>query len=93
MCWAFNRQQDEPEDYIIATGEHHSFREFIELAANELGMEIEWQGRGKNEKGYDVRSGESFVAVDPGYYRPTEVDSLLGDASKAKQKLGWSPMT
>jgi GDPmannose 4,6-dehydratase len=84
-------QQDEPEDYVIATGEQHSVREFVELAARELGMEIEWRGAGQDETGYDVKTGACVVAIDPRYYRPTEVDTLLGDASKAREKLGWAP--
>ncbi len=84
-------QQDEPEDYVIATGEQHSVREFVELAARELDMEIQWRGSGRDEKGYDTKTGACVVAVDPRYYRPTEVDTLLGDASKARDKLGWEP--
>ncbi len=84
-------QQDEPDDYVIATGEQHSVREFVELAARELDMEIEWRGSGVDETGYDVKTGACVVAVDPRYYRPTEVDTLLGDASKAREKLGWAP--
>jgi GDPmannose 4,6-dehydratase len=84
-------QQDQPEDFVIATGEQHSVREFVELAAKDLGMEIQWEGQGADEKGYDTRTGKPIVAVDPGYYRPTEVDSLLGDATKAREKLGWQP--
>lgn len=84
-------QQDEPEDYVIATGEQHSVREFVERSARELGMEIQWRGSGVEEKGYDSATGRCIVAIDPRYYRPTEVDSLLGDASKARKKLGWTP--
>ncbi len=84
-------QQDEPEDYVIATGEQHSVREFVEYAAAELGIRVEWRGTGVEEKGYDVDTGACIVAVDPRYYRPTEVDSLLGDATKAREKLGWTP--
>ncbi len=83
-------QQDEPEDYVIATGVQHSVREFVELAASELGMNISWQGTGIKEKGFD-EEGHCVVAVDPRYFRPAEVDTLLGDASKARKKLGWSP--
>lgn len=83
-------QQDTPEDFVIATGEQHSVREFIELAAAELGMTIRWDGEGVEEKGYDA-SGKRIISVDKRYFRPTEVDSLLGDASKAKTKLGWQP--
>ena len=84
-------QQDEPEDYVIATGEQHSVREFVEYAAAELGIRVEWRGTGVEKKGYDVDTGACIVAVDPRYYRPTEVDSLLGDATKAREKLGWTP--
>ncbi|HEX7730883.1 MAG TPA: GDP-mannose 4,6-dehydratase [Terracidiphilus sp.] len=83
-------QQDQPRDYVIATGEQHSVREFVEAAAGYLGMQITWKGSGAEEKGYDS-SGNLIVAVDPRYYRPTEVETLLGDASKAHQELGWSP--
>jgi GDPmannose 4,6-dehydratase len=82
-------QQDEPDDYVIATGEQHSVREFVELSAKELNMAIRWEGEGINEKGINVANGKTIVAVDPGYFRPTEVDTLLGDPSKAKAKLGW----
>jgi GDPmannose 4,6-dehydratase len=85
-------QQDEPEDFVIATGQHYSVREFIEKAAACLGIEITWEGRGVDEKGYD-QSGNCIVAVDPRYFRPTEVESLLGDAAKAKEKLGWQSKT
>lgn len=84
-------QQDKPEDFVIATGEQHSVREFVALASTELGINIEWQGRGLMEKGYDKNTGQCIVAVDPIYFRPTEVESLLGDASKAAKKLGWKP--
>jgi len=83
-------QQPEPDDYVIATGAQYSVREFIEVAAGKLGMAIEWRGKGLDEKGYDAR-GNCVVAVDPRYFRPTEVDTLLGDASKARAKLGWAP--
>jgi GDPmannose 4,6-dehydratase len=82
-------QRDEPDDYVIATGEQHSVREFIEAAAGELGMDIEWQGSGLDEVGIDRNTGREIVAVDPRYFRPTEVDTLLGDPSKAKKLLGW----
>jgi len=83
-------QQDEPEDFVIATGEQHSVREFVEVAAEALGMRIRWEGEGVAERGYDEQ-GRCIVAVDPRYFRPTEVDTLLGDASKAREKLGWRP--
>lgn len=83
-------QQAEPEDYVIATGEQRSVREFVEAAAAELELAIQWRGAGVEEKGFD-RDGNCIVAVDPRYFRPTEVESLLGDASKARDKLGWQP--
>jgi GDPmannose 4,6-dehydratase len=86
-------QQAEPEDFVIATGEQHSVREFVNLAAEEIGIKIRWEGAGAQEKGYDTASGKCIVAVDPRYFRPTEVETLLGDPSKAKQKLGWEPKT
>jgi GDPmannose 4,6-dehydratase len=86
-------QQDAPEDYVIATGEHYSVREFIEAAAQQLDITIRWEGRGIDEKGIQADTGQIIVAVDPSYFRPTEVQDLLGDASKARQKLGWKPRT
>jgi GDPmannose 4,6-dehydratase len=83
-------QQPQPEDFVIATGVQHSVREFTTLAAAELGMELKWQGSGLDEQGVD-QNGRVVVRVDPRYFRPTEVDSLLGDASKARAKLGWTP--
>lgn len=85
-------QQAKPEDFVIATGEQRSVREFVELAAQELGMRIRWSGNGVEEKGFDS-SGRCVVTVDPRYFRPTEVDTLLGDASKARTRLGWAPRT
>jgi GDPmannose 4,6-dehydratase len=85
-------QQDEPEDFVIATGVQRSVREFVECAAVELGMPIRWQGTGLDEKGFDA-DGRCIVSVDPRYFRPAEVESLLGDASKARRKLGWEPKT
>lgn len=84
-------QQDAPEDYVIATGEQHSVREFVSCAARRLDMEIAWRGRGADEIGVDARTGNTVVRVDNRYFRPTEVDSLLGDATKARTKLGWLP--
>ncbi len=84
-------QQDEPDDYVIATGEQHSVREFVELAAPFFGLDIEWKGEGIDEEGVDKTTGRSIIKVSDKYFRPTEVDSLLGDASKAKEKLGWEP--
>ncbi|MDH4318767.1 MAG: GDP-mannose 4,6-dehydratase [Desulfobulbaceae bacterium] len=83
-------QQAKPEDFVIASGVQHSVREFVEAAAAELHMNIRWDGKGVDEKGYDDK-GNCIVAVDPRYFRPTEVETLLGDASKAKAKLGWTP--
>lgn len=84
-------QQDEPEDFVIATGEQHSVREFIELAASIVDIHITWKGEGLDEKGYD--DGNCIIEVDPRYFRPAEVESLLGDATRAKEKLGWEPRT
>lgn len=86
-------QQDTPEDFVLATGETHEVRKFVDAAFNELGMELTWEGENENEKGILKNSGKVVVAVDPKYYRPTEVDLLIGDASKAKQKLGWEAKT
>ncbi len=83
-------QQDRPEDFVIATGIQYSVRDFIELAARELSIQIDWEGEGLAERGYDP-SGKCIIAVDPGYFRPTEVETLLGDPAKAKKKLGWVP--
>ncbi|MBZ9727404.1 GDP-mannose 4,6-dehydratase [Mesorhizobium sp. CO1-1-11] len=85
-------QQEKAEDYVIATGEQHSVREFVTLAAAELDIRIRWEGKGIDEKGYDSH-GQCIVAVDPGYFRPTEVETLLGDPSKARKNLGWEPRT
>lgn len=82
-------QQDKPDDYVVATGETHSVREFTELAFREAGIDIEWEGEGINEIGRDADSGTVLVEVDPMFYRPTEVDLLIGDASKAREELGW----
>lgn len=84
-------QQDRPDDYVIATGEQHSVRECIELAARELGLAIRWEGQGVEEKGINAANGKTIVAVDPKYFRPTEVETLLGNPSKAHEKLGWAP--
>jgi len=86
-------QQDEPDDYVIATGMQHSVRKAIELATAEVDLQIRWEGQGVDEKGIDDQTGKVVVAVDPRYFRPTEVDTLLGDPSKAKEKLGWQPKT
>ncbi|OGH89570.1 MAG: GDP-mannose 4,6-dehydratase [Candidatus Magasanikbacteria bacterium RIFOXYD2_FULL_36_9] len=84
-------QFEKPDDYVVATGETHSVREFLEHAGRLLGYEMRWQGSGLEEKGIDAKSGKVLVEIDPYYYRPTEVDLLLGDPSKAKQILGWEP--
>jgi GDPmannose 4,6-dehydratase len=84
-------QQDQPEDYVIATGVQYSVRDFVNAAAKELDIKIRWQGQGVEEKGYCEKTGKCMVAVDPHYFRPTEVETLLGDPTKAKQKLGWEP--
>jgi GDPmannose 4,6-dehydratase len=89
MQWLMLQQQ-QPEDYVIASGEQHSVREFTDAAAATLDMRIQWEGSGVEERGYDSR-GRCVVAVDPRYFRPTEVDSLLGDARKAGEQLGWQP--
>ena len=83
-------QQENPEDFVIATGVQFSVRDFVNAAAQELGMTISWEGNGVDEKGYD-ESGKCIVSVDPRYFRPTEVETLLGDPTKAKEKLGWTP--
>jgi GDPmannose 4,6-dehydratase len=84
-------QQDEADDYVIATGEQYSVREFVEEAAPYFGMKIEWMGEGLNEVGYDWNTKKAVIKVNPKYFRPAEVETLLGDASKAKKKLGWEP--
>ncbi|MBV6478502.1 MAG: GDP-mannose 4,6-dehydratase [Ignavibacteria bacterium] len=84
-------QLDKPEDFVLATGETHTVREFIVHAFKEIGIEIEWKGKNENEKGIDKKSGKTIVEIDKGYFRPTEVDLLIGDPSKAKKLLGWSP--
>ena len=84
-------QQPQPEDYVVATGTQHSVRDLVVLAGKFLGMDIEWHGRGADELGVDRNSGHTVVRVDPRYFRPTEVESLLGDASKIRDKLGWTP--
>jgi len=93
-------QQDEPDDFAIATGEQHSVRDFVNAAANELGITLRWEGTGVDEKGIvaqvsgksSIKEGDVIVQVDSRYFRPTEVTTLLGDASKAEQLLGWKPL-
>jgi len=84
-------QQEEPDDFVIATGKQHSVKDVIETSARQLGISICWEGKGVEEKGINEENNKIIVAVDPGYFRPTEVDNLLGDASKAREKLGWEP--
>ncbi|MDX2439628.1 MAG: GDP-mannose 4,6-dehydratase [Desulfobacterales bacterium] len=90
MQWLMLQQQ-EPEDFVIATGKQHSVKDVIETSARQLGISIHWEGKGVEEKGINEENNKTIVAVDAGYFRPTEVDNLLGDASKAKEKLGWEP--
>ena len=84
-------QQDEPDDFVIATGRQYSVRDFVDVAAKEIGFTIRWEGTGVDEKGHNADTGDVIVAVDPRYFRPTEVDTLLGDPTKAKERLGWTP--
>ena len=84
-------QQDKADDYVLATNEYHSVREFVECSFNEKGIELLWKGEGINEVGYDKNTGKEYVFISEKYYRPTEVEELLGDASKAKRELGWTP--
>ena len=86
-------QQDQPDDYVIATGEQYSVRDFVNEAAPYFGMNIEWMGEGLNEVGYDWNTKRPVIKVDPKYFRPAEVETLLGDPTKAKEKLGWEPKT
>lgn len=84
-------QQETPDDFVIATGKQYSVRDFVNAAARQLNIEILWQGKGVDEKGVDKKTGKMIVSVDPAYFRPTEVETLLGDPSKARNKLGWVP--
>ncbi len=86
-------QQDQADDYVLATGEMHSVREFVERAFALTDRDIDWSGSGTDEVGRDMRSGDILVRVDPDYYRPAEVDQLLGDATKARERLGWHHQT
>ncbi len=90
-CMWLMLQNDTPEDFVIATGEYHSVREFCTLAFRETGLNLRWEGEGVNEKGIDTATGKVLVEVDPKYFRPTEVEQLLGDPTKARTKLGWNP--
>lgn len=90
-CMWLILQQDTPDDYVIATGVQHTVREFTTLAFHFCGIELEWRGEGMDEKGYDKKTGKMLVSVNPKWFRPTDVDNLLGDPTKAKTKLGWNP--
>lgn len=90
-CMWLILQNDKPEDFVIATGEQHSVREFTTLAFHHAGIEVEWKGQGMDEKGFDKTTGKVIVEVSPDFYRPTDVVNLLGDPSKAKKELGWDP--
>ena len=90
-CMWLILQQQEPDDFVIATGEYHTVREFATRAFKEVGIELEWKGEGVEEKGYDKNTGKVIVEVDPKYFRPAEVEQLLGNPEKAKKKLGWNP--
>ncbi|MGC1177242.1 MAG: GDP-mannose 4,6-dehydratase [Candidatus Saccharimonadales bacterium] len=84
-------QQDQPDDYVLATGETHTVREFVEISARELGFDLQWRGTDLEEEGVDAKTGNVIVRIDPHYFRPTEVDLLIGDYSKAQSKMGWKP--
>lgn len=86
-------QQDRPEDYVIATGKQHSVRDFVCAVAQKLGIGLRWEGKGQSEAAFDIATGERIVAIDPRYFRPAEVENLLGNAAKAREKLGWTPRT
>lgn len=90
-CMWLMLQHDTPEDFVIATGEQHSVREFTERAFHEVGIDLRWEGEGVEERGIDIASGRVLVEVDPKYFRPAEVETLLGDPTKAKELLGWNP--
>lgn len=90
-CMWLMLQQEKPEDFVIATGENHSVREFVTLAFHYAGIELRWEGKGLDEKGIDVATGRVLVAVDPRFFRPAEVEQLLGDPTKARTQLGWNP--
>jgi GDPmannose 4,6-dehydratase len=86
-------QQSEPQDYVVATGETHSVREFVDIAFKSAGFDVEWSGTGVNEIAIDKKSGKIVMRIDPKFYRPAEVDFLVGDYTRAKRLLGWSPKT
>ena len=91
QCMWLMLQQEQPDDFVIATGEYYSVRDFATLAFHYAGIELEWRDKGMNEKGIDKATGKVLVEVDPKYFRPAEVEQLLGDPTKAKEKLGWNP--
>lgn len=84
-------QHEKPDDYVLATNETHTVREFIEVASKQLGFDLQWEGKDESEKGIDANTGKTIIEIDPAYYRPAEVDLLIGDYSKAKKELGWEP--
>jgi GDPmannose 4,6-dehydratase len=86
-------QQESPEDFVVATGVQHSVRDFVCAVAAELGITLRWQGTGHNEEGFDTKAEHRIVAIDPRYFRPAEVDTLLGNPARANEKLGWKPRT
>jgi GDPmannose 4,6-dehydratase len=90
-CMWLMLQHNTPEDFVIATGEYHTVREFCSLAFKYAGIELKWEGEGVNEKGIDIKTGKVLVEVDPKYFRPAEVEQLLGNPTKAKTLLGWNP--
>jgi len=92
-CMWLMLQQEQPDDYVIATGKTHSVRDFVSLAFAEVGVRLQWVGSGVEERGIDAATGETRVAIDPKYFRPAEVEFLWGDPSKAASKLGWQPKT
>lgn len=92
-CMWLMLQHDKPDDYVVATGETHSVREFVEKSCEILGIDLEWKGKGLEEKGFDKKTGKTIIEINPIFFRPTEVDLLVGDYSKAKKILGWSPKT
>ena len=92
-CMWLMLQQEDPDDYVIASGETYTVREFVDMAFSEVGITLAWEGHGVNERGIDAKTGKIYVQVDPRYFRPAEVELLWGDPTKAKQKLGWKPKT
>ena len=90
-CMWLILQQEKPEDFVIATGEYHTVRDFCTLAFKHVGIDLRWEGKGVDEKGIDIATGKTLVEVDPRFFRPAEVEQLLGDPTKAKTLLGWNP--